>query len=421
MDFRPLPTVQPRAEDSVADAHPFFTFTSEILSWRLGDQAAGPVPGADAPSPDPGPTAVRVQRVLRAAGKRRHVLLLGLGTGELAAALAAALPPATALTVLTPDTVAAARLRDAGKLAWVSPDGNRQLLADSSRQALFCLPAMAASLGPQTLVTVNPEPCPPEVRQALVWLRRVLAETVPLPASSAAPSPVTLAVLARPDEPALADFFAACAGLAQRAVIAWDARAVPASGRDAASRLGMPVHHLARPLAGDFAAQRNALLAACPPGRILSLDPDERPGPGFRETLPRLAAMPGLAGAYFPRLTLYPDPGHVKAGHGLWPDLQLRFFSKEPPSRPRYVRPVHERLEGLAGPVVLALDAPLLHLNRLVADDAAVAAKLAAYDAAAGRHAHRLSRDYPALPLEFFTALAADATDGRVLLLPGLW
>ncbi|EFL52920.1 conserved hypothetical protein [Solidesulfovibrio fructosivorans JJ]] len=409
----------------MADAHPYFTYTREILSWRLGDQATQPSRGGDAPSPDPARTAVRAGRIVRAAGTHREVLLLGLGTGDLAAVLADALPPETSLTVLCPDTVAAARLRDAGGLAWARPAGNRQLLADASRQALFCLPAMTAQLGPQTLVTVNPEPCPPEIRQSLVWLRRMLADVVSLPepakSTAPAPAPVTLAVLARPDEPALPDFFGACAGLAPKAVIVWDAPDVPARGRDAAARLGMPARHLARPLGGDFAAQRNALLAACPPGLVLSLDPDERPGPGFRETLSRLAATPGLGGAYFPRLTLYPDPEHVKAGYGLWPDLQLRLFAHAPPTGPRYVRPVHERLEGLAGPVVLALDAPLLHLNRLLADDAAVTAKLAAYDAAAGRQAHHFSRDYPALPREFFAALAATPQHGRVLLLPGLW
>ena len=138
-------------------------------------------------------------------------------------------------------------------------------------------------------------------------------------------------------------------------------------------------------------------------------------------TIARITRAPDIGGVFFPRLTLYPDPGHAKVGHGLWPDLQLRLLRTLPPATPRYVRPVHERLEGLAGRAALALDAPLFHYNRLLADDVAVKAKLAAYDAAEGQHRHRLSRDYPSLPLEFFEALSGDRREGRVLLLPPLW
>lgn len=404
----------------MAGAHPYFTYTTEILSWRLGHQ----VPGVALPACDPDRAAVRAGRIVRAARDRRQVLLLGLGTGDLAAALAASLPSDSGLTVLCPAPETALAVRDAGRLSWLTPAGPHQLLADSSRQALFCLPALVGDLGPTTLVTVNPEPAPPATREALAQVRRLCSESVLLPSSSSptAPAvPLTLAVLARPEEPGLAAFFQACAGLAGQAVILWDATDVPGRAREAEA-LDMPVRHLARPLGRDFAGQRNTLLAACPPGWILSLDPDERPGPGFREMLERLTrATPGLAGAFFPRLTLYPDAGHAKAGHGLWPDLQLRLFSNQPPSRPRYVRPVHERLEGLAGKVALALDAPLFHLNRLLADETAVTAKLAAYDAAAGQPRHHLSQAYPTLPLEFFTSLSTPGAQGRVLHLPVLW
>jgi hypothetical protein len=405
----------------MSGAHPYFTYTQEVLSWRLG-RRDGAAPWTEVPTnADTSATAARAARILRAVRDRREVVLLGLGTGDLAATLAASLPPGVRLTVLCPDPAAACRLRDAGRLGWLAPDGPHQLVADASRQALFCLPAMAGSCGPQVLVTTNPEPTAPEHRAALDWLRRLFSASAPLPEppATAARQAVTLAFLARPDEPGLANFCATCAGLAARAVIVWDARDVPESARLTAA-LDMPVRHLARPLDHDFAAQRNALLDACPPGWILHLDPDERPGPKFRDAISRLTAAPQPVGAYFPRLTLYPDAGHAKAGYGLWPDLQLRLFCNLPPARPRYVRPVHERLEGLGGPLALALDAPLLHGNRLLADTAAVASKLAAYDAAAGRARHHLSRDYPTLPLAFFADLAAAGPHSRVLLLPGL-
>jgi hypothetical protein len=402
--------------------HPFFTYTREILSWRLDDPAAAaPVSGETGPDR----TDARARRILRAALGRPAVFLLGLGTGRLAAAVAAALPPATALTVLSLAPAAARRLWEAGSLSWITPEGPRQLLADSSPQALFCLLALYAPSPGAALVTVNPEDASPEERERLARLRRLLAEASPLspPAGDCGPGAgpdLTLAVLARPDEPELPGFFKACRGLASRAVVLWDGPDVPAAA-DSAASLGIPVRHLARPLGRDFAAQRNALLEACPPGWVLTLDPDERPGPGFGDLAARLAATPGVGAAYFPRLTLYPDTGHAKAGHGLWPDLQLRLFSTAPPARVRYVRPVHERLEGLAGRAALALGAPIFHYNRLLADDDAVQAKLARYDAAGGAPVHHLSRDYPTLPLSFFTSPAGKAPAARVMLLPALW
>ncbi|WP_029460013.1 hypothetical protein [Solidesulfovibrio alcoholivorans] len=406
-------------------AHPFFTYTGEILAWRLGEERNADV------SPSPAPDAARVRawagRILRAARDAREIVLLGLGSGAVAGALARSLPDDKVLTVLSPDPAAARRLAASGGLDWRTPDGQARLLADTSRQALYCLPALAGFDPARAVVVANPESGQPHTREALAWVRRMLTASVPLPdapydAARPAPAPpdVTLAVLVQPQETGLEEFFAACAGLAHSAVLCWDAAAVPRQA-SLARALGMPVRHLARPLAGDFAAQRNALLAACPPGWVLTLDPDERPAPGMAQTIARVTRAPDIGGVFFPRLTLYPDQGHAKVGHGLWPDLQLRLFHMLPPASPRYVRPVHERLEGLAGRAALALDTPLFHYNRLLADEGAVKAKLAAYDAAAGQPRHHLSSDYPSLPLAFFSALSGDRRDGRVLLLPPLW
>jgi hypothetical protein len=411
----------------VQGAHPFFTYTTEILAWRLGGTSDAPSAGDLAVSAvgDPDRARAKAGRIVRAARNARDIVLLGLGNGETAAALAEALPPDKFLTVLCADPATAARLRQSGRLSWFAPDGRTRLVADGSRQALLCLPLLAGWDVRDALIVVNAEACAPAEREALAWVRRMLAGCALLPALGslfdAGPAPTgTLAVLARPDEPGLETFFAACAGLADAAVLCWDAADIPEAAALAAA-LDMPVRHLARPLRNDFAAQRNALLDACPPGWILTLDPDERPGPGLAQTVAQLTRAPGLGAVYFPRLTLYPDAGHVKIGHGLWPDLQLRLFRKVGPDQPRYVRPVHERLEGLSGRAALALDAPLVHHNRLLADDGTVTAKLAAYDAAAGTPRHHLSPDYPTLPLAFFTTFIGKPVPGRVLLLPELW
>ncbi|WP_232502863.1 hypothetical protein [Solidesulfovibrio magneticus] len=399
-----------------AAPHPFFTYSAEVLAWRLGSGQAVPPPPAAAPEA----TAARTARVLRALGERRRVALLGLGSGDLAAALAAALPENTGLDVvcLAPDI--ARKSLAAGRVPWLKPGGPAQLVADASVQAV-CHLLWAKGLAPEnTLVTVNPEPAETGEANSLARVRRLLTAgrllPDPGPTPTSRPLP-TLALLARADEPALGTFFEAARGLACQAVIVWDAAEIPPAA-EAAARLDIPVRHLARPLAGDFAAQRNALLAACPPGWVLSLDPDERPGPGFAAAVVRIMACPEAGAAYFPRLTLYPAPGWAKVGHGLWPDWQLRLFRTDATPGPRYVRPLHERLEGHPGAAVLALDAPILHHNRLVADAAGVADKLEAFSRMAGAARHRLNADYPTLPLDFFTSLVPGGGPGRCLLLP---
>jgi hypothetical protein len=405
------------AEDAVTtQQHPFFTYTAEILSWRLGEPLQ-----ADAwELPSLAQTTARAKRILRAGAGRQGVVLLGLGTGELAAALAKALPPAMPLTVLSLAPATVRSRSAAGVLAWRTPDGTRQLLVDTSEQALFCLLVMTGQAAATTLVTVNPEAVSPNERQGLQRLRRLLTESAPVQTPEAHAPSLTLAVMARQNEPNLADFFAAATGLANQAVILWDGDTVP-DAANLAAHLGIPVKHLARRLNRDFAAQRNAMLAACPQGWILYLDPDERPGPGFRESLGRIMGTDGVDSAFFPRLTLFPDEGRVKAGYGLWPDLQQRLFQNAPPARPRFVRPIHERLEGLSGRAALALDAPILHYNRLLTDDVSVVRKLAAFSAAPGAPCHHLSNDYPTLPRDFFTALNGTPPLARVLLLPSLW
>jgi hypothetical protein len=397
----------------VAAPHPFFVYAAEVLAWRLGEGQAAPLPPPAAPEA----AAARAARVLRALAGRRRVVLLGLGSGELAAALAAALPAAGRLDVVCLSAPLARASLAAGRLPWLAPDGPAQLVADASVQAA-CHLLWATGLTPEnTLVTVNPEPAEAAEAKGLSLVRRLLTAGRLLPEAPPAAGLPTLALLARAAEPGLEDFFEAARGLASRAVVVWDGAEVPPAAA-AAARLGVPVRHLARPLAGDFAAQRNALLAACPPGWVLSLDPDERPGPGFAAAVARIMACPEAGAAYFPRLTLYPDAGRAKVGHGLWPDWQLRLFRADAGSGPRYVRPLHERLEGCPGTAVLALDAPIYHHNRLLADAAGVAGKLEAFSRVAGAARHRLSADYPNLPLDFFAALGPRDGRRRHILLP---
>lgn len=112
--------------------HPFFRYSAEVLAWRLGSGQTPPPPPAALPEA----TASRAARVLRALGGRRRIALLGLGSGDLAAALAAALPENTTLDVVCLRPEAARESLAAGRLPWLAPNSPAQLVVDASVQAV---------------------------------------------------------------------------------------------------------------------------------------------------------------------------------------------------------------------------------------------------------------------------------------------
>lgn len=136
------------------------------------------------------------------------------------------------------------------------------------------------------------------------------------------------------------------------------------------------------------------MLDACSAAKVFYLDADETLPDGGWETVRGLAAS-SFEAVWFPRETLFPDEAHCKVGFGLWPDMQLRLFSR---ANARFVRPVHERIEGLNGPAALLLDLPIVHESRLRKNDGRIREKLARFDeAASGKFRHLLNDDYPNL------------------------
>lgn len=371
---------------------PLFAYAAEVLAFDFKDAAPALVP----PLPEP-QAVLRLTERSRAAFVRSgkaHLTLLGLGSGAVAQALAAVLPGG-ALVLCEQDLGLARALRDAGRLCWWTQDGPARLALDASPWALLLLLDRAGLGLQECFVLPNPELRPADkARLRPLELLLTRSRRLELPQKPAPPQPkISAAAILSPLEPALPEFFAQFPPWLHELVLVWDAEEVP--GVPVPD--GLLVRQTARRLGGDFSAQRNAMLAACSGDFVFYLDADERLAPEAWDALPRLCAAEGVGGWHFPRITLYPTPQRVLTGFGLWPDIQLRLFRRTPGLV--FVKPVHERLEGLAGGQGLALDVEIEHLSRLRKDEAELKRKLAGFDqAGAGRVRHALSAHYPSVP-----------------------
>lgn len=380
------------------------------MGFRLGQPGPGRPAGTASPesAPPDARAGARASRILRAAkdAGKSSIILFGLGSLETARLAACGLCAGMELVVCATAPDEAEALYRAENSPFAAPDAPAQILCDDSAWALFCLLRQSGLTPENSLTAMNVHGLSERERGRLLALKRLFSEAAPLslPAppdqgSRVSGQSLDFAAILHPEEPDLEGFFRSIPAIASRIVLVWDAQTPPGL-EGFPLPPGVPVANLARPLDGDFAAQRNFMLSACRGDWTLSLDADERPSQDFLQALPRL--LGGNCGGYaFPRLTLYPDANRVKVGYGLWPDVQLRLFR---PSLARYARPVHERLEGLPGPTGLALWAPILHLSNLQKDASALARKHAIFDAAyGGGLRHRQSAEYPSLPLSFFS------------------
>jgi glycosyltransferase involved in cell wall biosynthesis len=395
-----------------APAHPAYLYSEEVLAFSFAGRPAQPPPEPPAPQAEK-----NLARCLAAfeRGKRRDLVLLGLGSGALARALAERLPPQARLFVCETSPAAAQALRSAGRLDWRGPHGRAQLIADTSPWAHLVLLAQLGADRERACVLPNPE-VPPSGRKRTKALGRLLSRagpaTVAVRPGLAAPS-LSVAAILKPGEPDLDAFLAQVPAWVRELVLVWDAKAPPAP----APRVPVRLVELAHPLERDFAAQRNRMLAACSGDFLLYLDADERLPAGLWDALPALLADKAAAAWMFPRRTFFPDAAHCRVGLGLWPDPQLRLFRRRP--QLAFERPVHERLAGLRGPVGLLLDAGIEHTTHLCKSPREIAAKLELFDAAAGGAIrHTLNPDLPRLPCTVLDALTGPGQDLRCLVLP---
>jgi|GEM_PF-992827 len=303
------------------------------------------------------------------------------------------------------------------------------LLCDTSPWALLLLLHDAGVVPETTLTTfcasqgADERPLLRQLRKLFLMATRLSppsppapVATAPVPSALASPAlvpsdrtappagvpPLHACAILHPHEPGLDAFFAQLPDWLSGMTVIWDGDSVPVTPDCA-----VPVRHVCRPLDADFAAQRNAMLDAAPHEWVVYLDADETLSPGTWScirTWAHHAADNRIGGIALPRHTFLPDGHNIRAGFGLWPDIQLRLFRNVPGVR--FEGRIHERVTGLSGGFILLPGHPILHHSLTGKDRQAIEARLRTFDLAAGRSLHRLSHEYPGLPRQAFEAAA---------------
>ncbi len=286
------------------------------------------------------------------------------------------------------------------------------LLYDSSPFALFML-SFALGLLPEKCSLIFCQP-PQERSEALLTFRKLFLsskweELLPPTYNQT----LSLHVIVHPNEPHLESFFAHIPAWIHEVLVLWDADAPV----ERVFACAAPVRHFAHPLQKDFSAQRNRLLAKSTGDFVLYLDADERLESSTWDALCHFLQDAYSGGVVFPRMTFERDSKHVRMGHGLWPDLQLRLFAHKQQQEIRFENTVHERLVGLSGSAVLAVHLPIWHYSHIFKTAQELEQRLAVFNAA-GNFTHTLSAHYPSLPQKFFLQWQRNFKNNHIIRLP---
>ncbi len=270
------------------------------------------------------------------------------------------------------------------------------LLYDSSPWALFML-TFALGLIPQKCAMQFCQP--PQTRSQCLqtWRKLFLGsqwEEIKKPQEQ---SSLSLHVIVHPEEPHLESFFAHIPEWIHEVLVLWDAKTPCEKSFSCKAN----IRHFAHELQSDFSAQRNRLLAQSSGDFVLYLDADERFNATTWNSLQTLLNHNYSGGVIFPRFTFEGDSEHIRMGHGLWPDVQLRLFPHTQKDKVRFVNKVHERLEGLDSSPVLAAHLPIWHYSHIFKSAQELEQRLAVFNAA-GDFTHTLSAQYPSLSKDFF-------------------
>ncbi len=387
------PTDMPRSGELLA------AYTAEVLNFSISGPALPPLKSC---SEEEIKTFIARSARLVSNSGAAALVLLGVGEGALAARLQSALPETEILVC----EASPQRAREACARGHFSDTGPL-LLADVALRARWLL--ARAFLSEKKFITcLNPE-LPGEEAEDARALQRLLQFCAEEERPLADEARLGIYVIVHPAEPDLESFLAHIPGWAAEVVLLWDAEAPPAAADRLTAHCPAPLRHAARPLRGDFAAQRNYALSLCAAPWVFTLDADERLAPEVWDRIREELTAPRAAAYLLPRLTLYPDERHFRMGYGLWPDPQLRLFRRK--GHLHYVNPVHELLTGFSGNPVLLPHAPITHLSYALKNRAELTARLEVFNRAAGREAHLLNDSFPHLPLAWHEAWQRSIAD----------
>ncbi len=372
-------------------------YTQEVLAWAVAENPP-PMPFTDKPTAEAQKSAARLMEH----GTKRNAswyILLGCDYDGLSLALAqnlhATKNDAHVLIIESNANTARNFLN-----AHPNMPQNLHIIVDTSPWALFLL-----TLEHLTVPPINADSSiihwtmpPGERPQTLNTWRKLFLGTKPIPISQTNANAFKLSVgaIIHPNEAHLDEFFAHIPNWVHEVIVIWDSEYVP----DIANNFTCQgkAKHFARPLNNDFSAQRNAMLEHCSGDWLLYLDADERFTPKGWEQLTHMASI-AAGGVYFPRITFEGDEHHARMAHGLWPDIQLRFFPLN--KGVHFVGSVHEKVEGLKNSPLLAPHLPLVHYSHIYKNAEELRQRLAVFNAA-GSIEHKLSKAYPRLPYDFF-------------------
>lgn len=426
--------------------HLFHTYSATALSYNLGQAKSEPV------SPlDPASIQQHVDKIIRLSknSKRPYIVLFGAGDGRLANTLIENLakmeaegncptPPLSPVPPVPPVPKVILcelnphRIRQAisnkilPPLDLSAPQSQAtalNILVDSSARALLLLLAGCGISLENSFFYLHPGLPTPEtnkLRAAMQLLQRsrVCSELAPADGlnlnTDTHQTPGALSILAifHPDEAQIDEFCAHIPPQVKELVIVWDSDSP--INKDLSCPCPLIQKH--RPLAGNFAKQRNYALSFCTAPWVLALDADERLAPESWQQVLALTAQNDISAAFLPRLTLYPNEGHFRTGFGLWPDPQLRLFKQTQSTR--FNRPVHEILEGVEGPQALLPHASILHYSYILKNRELLQERLAVFNQAAGREVHKLSQEYPFLSLGWYAEFQKISAPIKYIILP---
>ncbi len=377
-------------------------YTQEVLAWAV-----------DAPS-----TAISfalnsdhpkiIKRLMEHGERREWFILLGCDALCMKLAQAIAKNGSTQILILESDlNIARAFIENFAPLP-----NNVHILADTSPWALYLLshPLLLGVPNPDNAIIHWTKHKTQRSQTLTTWRKLFLgAKTLPITANKDAQLKLSVGAIMHPDEKHLESFFAQIPAWVHELVIVWDGY-IPQKKWTCATK----IKHYARTLERDFSAQRNAMLEHCDGSWLFYLDADERLTKQSWDQLANLITLQNI-GVYFPRLTFENDEEHVRMGHGLWPDVQLRLFPLQ--QGVHFVGSVHEKVAGLTANLCLAPHIPILHYSHVHKSGEELRQRLAIFSAA-GCVEHKLSQAYPSLALEFFENFTTQNANTHIFQLP---